>query len=96
MPPLIELVLGMETAWEIDKQVSGSNIRGQVAFPDWATPSKCWRYGFSGQLGNYAVRVDPMALRFNLVGTIAGGLTSSSSFCPTGTSFPAARASLPD
>jgi hypothetical protein len=75
MPPLIELVLGMETAWELDKQVSGSNIGDKWRFQDWDNANKYWRYGFTGQLGNYAVRVDPMALRFNRVGVIAGGLT---------------------
>jgi hypothetical protein len=75
MPPLIELVLGMETCWELDKQVSGSNIGDKWRYQEWADANKYWRYGFSGQLGNYAVRVDPMALRFNRVGPIAGGLT---------------------
>ena len=70
MPPLIELVLGMETAWELDRQVSGSNIGDRWRFQQWDNAHEYWRYGFSGQLGNYATRVDPMALRFNFVGQV--------------------------
>jgi hypothetical protein len=68
MPPLIELVVGMETAWELDRQVSGSNIGDRWRYQEWGSAHKYWRYAFSGQLGNYAIRVDPMALRFNYVG----------------------------
>lgn len=74
MPPLIELVIGMETAWELDRQVSGSNIGDRWRFQQWDSAHQYWRYGFSGQLGNYATRVDPMALRFNYVGQLINGL----------------------
>lgn len=74
MPPLIELVTGLETCWELDKQVAGSNIGDKWRFQDWDAANKYWRYGFSGQIGNYANRVDPMALRFNYVGRTLAGL----------------------
>jgi len=74
MPPLIELVTGLETCWELDKQVAGSNIGDKWRFQDWDAANKYWRYGFNGQIGNYANRVDPMALRFNYVGRLINGL----------------------
>ena len=74
MPPLIEIVLDMETLWELDKSAAVSNIAGQWRFQDWTESGKYWKYAFSGQLGNYAVRVDPFPLRFNYVGRTVAGL----------------------
>lgn len=73
MPPNIELVTDMETLWDLDKQVCNSNIAGAWRFTEWDAANKYWRYGFNGQLGNYVTRVDPFQLRFNRIGTIAGG-----------------------
>ena len=72
MGPWIELVIGMETAWELDKQVSGSNIGDRWRYQQWDAANEYWRYAFSGSIGNYAVRVDPMSLRFNYVGMVGG------------------------
>lgn len=72
--PLIELVTGMETLWDLDKQVCDSNISGAWRFTEWTAANQYWRYGFNGQLGNYATRADPMEMRFNRVGPVAGGL----------------------
>ncbi len=80
MPPLIELVTDMETCWELDKlatSVPGAlgnypTVAGNWRFEQWDAANKYWRYGFSGQLGNYAMRVDPMGLRFNFVGIVGG------------------------
>lgn len=74
MPPLIELVTGMETCWELDKQVANSTLADKWRFQDWDSANKYWRYGFSGQIGNYANRVDPMTMRFNYVGQLINGL----------------------
>lgn len=80
MPPLIELITDMETCWELDR-LGGSvgfgagsvpTVAGNWRFEQWDAASKYWRYGFSGQIGNYAVRVDPLGLRFNYVGIVDG------------------------
>jgi hypothetical protein len=77
-PPLIELVTDLETCWELDhlggqQGVGGvPSIAGNWRFEQWDASQKYWRYGFSGQIGNYAVRVDPFQLRFNFVGTTGG------------------------
>lgn len=74
-PPLIELVTGMETCWELDRMGGQTGVGGSQPstaanwrFEQWEAANKYWRYGFSGQIGNYASRVDPFELRFNLVG----------------------------
>ncbi len=81
-PPLIELCLDMETTWELDKlggatgyvgAGQGPTVVGNWRFEQWDAANKYWRYGFSGQLGNYAIRVDPMGLRFNFVRDLGAG-----------------------
>jgi hypothetical protein len=80
MPPLIELITDMETCWELDRLGGSTGVGGggnpSVAanwrFEQWDMASKYWRYGFSGQIGNFAVRVDPLGLRFNYVGIVGG------------------------
>jgi len=80
MPPLIELVTDMETAWELDKLATSApsafgnapTVSGNWRFEQWDAANKFWRYGFTGQIGNYAVRVDPMMFRFNFVGVVGG------------------------
>lgn len=79
-PPMLELVTDTQTMWELDRLggqtgVGGSgnpSVSGNWRFQEWDAASKYWRYGFSGQIGNYAGRVDPMGLRFNYVGVVAG------------------------
>lgn len=74
LPPFIELVTSLETAWELDHLggqtgIGGTpSIAGNWRFQMWGDMGKYWRYGFSGQIGNYAVRVDPFEMRFNFVG----------------------------
>lgn len=72
MPPLIELVTDMETTWDLDKQVTAADIADKWRFQQWDAANKYWAYGFSGQLGNYVVRVDPLGMRFNYVGIVGG------------------------
>lgn len=69
MPPLIELVTDMETAWDLDHAVADAGINGNWRFQDWSSANKYYKYAFQGQLGNYAIRVDPMIHRFNKVAT---------------------------
>ncbi len=61
--PFIELVTDMDTCWFLDK------MGGQVGQGPGNNPSVAayWRYGFSGQIGNFMTRVDEMSLRFNFV-----------------------------
>ena len=73
--PFIELVTDMDTCWSLDKlggqQGNGGgdnpNVIGNWRFTEWSAANSYWRYGFSGQVGNYMVRVDEMQLRFNFV-----------------------------
>jgi hypothetical protein len=73
--PYIELVTDMDTCWFLDKlggQLGtgggeGPDVSGNWRFTEWSAANAYWRYGFSGQIGNYLVRVDEMGLRFNYV-----------------------------
>lgn len=85
MPPMIELVTDLETCWELDhlgggqtpyvtgnanNNQGGPSVVGNWRFDQWDATSKYWKYGFSGSIGNYVVRVDPFQLRFNFVGAV--------------------------
>lgn len=73
--PFIELVTDMDTCWDLDKLGgqqgvgggSGPSVAGNWRFTEWGAANNYWRYGFSGQIGNFMVRVDEMGLRFNYV-----------------------------
>lgn len=77
-PPMLELVTDTQTCWELDKLggqqgVGGiPSITGNWRFENWDAANKYWKYGFSGQIGNYTTRVDPNGLRFNYVGLTGG------------------------
>jgi hypothetical protein len=49
------------------------NVLGNWRFTNFDDSTKYWRYGFSGQIGNFMVRVDPMNLRFNYVTDLGAG-----------------------
>jgi hypothetical protein len=74
--PFIELCTDIDTCWDLDhlggQQGYGSipSIAGNWRFEQWDAQAKYWKYGFSGQIGNYVVRVDPFQLRFNYVGVV--------------------------
>jgi len=74
-----EFVTSIETAWELDKLggatgVGGTpSIAGNWRFTQFDAANAYWRYGFSGQLGNYLIRTDPMILRFNFVLDLGAG-----------------------
>lgn len=80
--PYIELVIDEQVKWELDRlggqQGIGGvpSVLGNWRFQD--LPSEkvnaYWKYDFSGTLGNFTVRVDPLNLRFNSVGLQASGL----------------------
>jgi hypothetical protein len=73
--PFIELVTDMDTCWDLDRfggqqGVGGGdnpNVLGNWRFNEFDAANKYWRYGFSGQIGNFLTRVDEMGLRFNFV-----------------------------
>ncbi len=77
--PYIELVTDMNTCWELDKLGGATgfggvpSVTGNWRFTEWGAANAYWRYGFSGQVGNYMVRVDEMGLRFNFVGDLGAG-----------------------
>jgi len=78
MAPFIELVSGIETAWELDRLggqtgVGGANnpsIPNNWRFTEFEGANAYWRYGYSGQLGNFMVRTDWAEMRFNFVGDL--------------------------
>lgn len=80
--PFIELVSDMDTTWELEhlggQQGVGTadspNVLGNWRFTNFDESTKYWRYGFSGQIGNFMVRVDPMGLRFNYVTDLGAGV----------------------
>ena len=75
--PYIELVTDIVTAWELDKLVASGgtpSVGDNWRFTQWSAANEFWRYGYSGQLGNYMIRVDPMGLRFNYVTDLGGGV----------------------
>ena len=77
--PFIELVTDVETCWELDKLggstgVGGTpSVSGNWRFTEWNAANAYWRYGFSGQVGNFMVRTDWAGLRFNYVGDLGVG-----------------------
>lgn len=81
MPDWIELVTDMATMWDLDKLggsvgVGGTgnpSVTGNWRFTQWSAANEYWRYGFTGQLGNYAIRMDELGLRFNFVQDLGAG-----------------------
>jgi len=79
--PFIEFVTDMDTCWDLDKLggqqgVGGGdspNVLGNWRFTEWGAANEYWRYGFTGQIGNFMVRVDEMGLRFNFVTDLGPG-----------------------
>ena len=78
--PFIELVTDMDTLWFLDKLggtqgVGGGEINtaSNWRFTEWGAANNYWRYGYSGQIGNYMARADHMGLRFNYVTDLGAG-----------------------
>lgn len=76
---MIELVVDEQVKWDLVNLGGQAGIGGVPSLPsnwrftDLTAVSDYWVYNFSGTLGNYAVRVDPLNLRFNSVGLQASG-----------------------
>jgi hypothetical protein len=79
--PFIELVSDLDTVRNLERlgtrQGTGGgsspSVIGNWRFSEWGAASEYWRYGFSGQVGNYLVRSDEMGLRFNFVTDLGAG-----------------------
>ena len=85
-PPQLELVTSTETKWELERlggQQGSSGVTGAAStqspnivsnwrFTEFDATSKYWKYGFSGTIGNFAIRVDQHNLRFNFVAVVNG------------------------
>ena len=79
--PFIELVTDIESLWFLDKLggqqgVGGGDLPNTLAnwrFTQWDAANEYWRYGYSGQIGNYMARTDMMGLRFNFVADLGAG-----------------------
>lgn len=77
--PFIELVSDSDTMWDLDRLGGSQGVGGTPStasnwrFTEWGEASKYWRYGFSGQLGNYLFRSDELGLRFNFVADLGAG-----------------------
>jgi len=73
MGEMVELVVDMDTLWELDhlggQQGIGGipSILGNWRFEQWGAANKYWKYGFTGSIGNYLARIDHSGLRFNFV-----------------------------
>lgn len=69
-PPLIELVSGSHTVWNLDHLGGtagfggGPTLTGNWRFNQWDAGNPYWRIGYSGQIGDFAMRVDPFEMRF--------------------------------
>lgn len=74
LAPLIQLVTGDHTLWDLEHLVGQSGgggsptIASNWRFTNFSASDDFWAYGFSGQIGDYAVRVDPFEMRFNFCG----------------------------
>lgn len=77
--PFIELVTDIETCWDLQKLATGTGgatmpfPTSNWQFTEWGAVDKFWRYGFSGQIGNFLVRTDWAGLRFNYIGDLGAG-----------------------
>lgn len=77
----IELVTDSDTLWFLDKLggqqgIGGGNnpsVAGNWRFAEFSAANKYWKYGFSGQIGNFLVRTDSFGLRFNFVADLGPG-----------------------
>ena len=68
MPPLIELWTDSDTLWDLDHITADSGINQLWRFQTWDVANRYYKYGFTGQIGDYVTKVDAMNLRFNKVG----------------------------
>jgi hypothetical protein len=63
--PMLELVTGMDTVWKL---VEGDpTLSDHWRFNLFADAGKYYRYGWTGSVGNFGLRSDAFALRFNVL-----------------------------
>lgn len=81
--PFIELVTDMNTLWELE-HLGGQtgfggvpSISGNWRFTQFDASTNYWKYGFSGQIGNYMVRADESGLRFHYVGQTGAAVSNA-------------------
>jgi len=65
-PPMLEFVTDMDTLWDLVQ--GNSELSDKWRFTDFDTASEFYKYGWTGMIGNYAVRVDPFPPRFQYQG----------------------------
>jgi hypothetical protein len=70
-----ELITDDDTAWELDKLATNSRIGDAWRFTDWSPAHEYFKYGMTGNIGNYMVHIDPFTLRFNKNTNAPGGTT---------------------
>jgi len=88
MGPFMELVTDMDTLHILGHlggqqmacaaDCNSPNTASNWRFTQWGDANKYWRYGFSGQIGDYLARVDLMGLRFNFVSDLGAGANGGS------------------
>lgn len=67
MQPMLELVTVMDTIWNM---VEGDpNLTDHWRFTAFAEAEKFYKYGWTGSVGNFGLRADAFALRFDVVST---------------------------
>jgi hypothetical protein len=74
--PSIELITDNDTIWDLDKLggqtgIGGGdnpNVLGNWRFQNFGEAGKYWKYGFTGAIGNYVVRMDTGQIRFQFIG----------------------------
>jgi len=75
----IELVTDIETCWSLEKLAGQESVSGVPSvsanwrFQQWGESNAYWKYGFSGQIGNFLIRTDFRNLRFQFVQDLGGG-----------------------
>lgn len=72
-PMMLELVTDTETLWNMNRNVNAADtnsILNHWRYTEFDSKSllEYWKYGWSGQIGNFMVSVDYFPLRFNKVG----------------------------
>lgn len=67
-PPLLELVTDMTTLWELRE--GNSELTDHWRWESFDVGSEYYKYGWVGKIGNYAIRVDPHPIRFQINGGV--------------------------
>lgn len=62
MPPILEYVTDIETAWFLRE--GNSALQNQFRFTDFVKGGALYKYGITDAIGNFGIRVDPFPMRF--------------------------------